>query len=357
MADICQGCSLKITPTQTRVSVKCNTCDNKFHGHCVNITVNDLNYLKEKNQEWLCPPCSKSRKHSRSDSPFRPSSCDEVQCGKILNDLSKIENDNAMLSNQFSKLQLSQDSITKILERIENAQESFKQNFIDLESTQNAHFQCLENDIRSVSSTLAAVNSKLDSHAELLQSHSREIGELKNCVRGIEERNRSLNSDVCSLKDQIHAGGNLSYTEIRERIFREKNVIIFGLPETENCSDRDYVDGIIGSLPNSERQLNFQNVSYSRIGMRRSGRPLKIQLPSRAEALHILRHKNVIVAKFSQFKVSIKGDCTPTQLEHLKLMRTQLSERFNAGEQGLTIKYVKGEPTIVNTNTTTNPKN
>lgn len=47
---------------------------------------------------------------------------------------------------------------------------------------------------------------------------------------------------------------------------RKKNVIIFGLPEAEDCTDREYVDKIIGLLPDSDNELNSLNVAYSRVG-------------------------------------------------------------------------------------------
>lgn len=140
MVDTCQGCSLKITHTQTRLSCCSSACSNKYHGHCVNVNSNDLLYLKEKNREWICPSCSKSKKHSRSESPSHSMSGDGAQYTNILTDLTKIETDNASLSSQISKLQTTQELIARILERIENSQATIRQNVVDLENTQSVHF-------------------------------------------------------------------------------------------------------------------------------------------------------------------------------------------------------------------------
>lgn len=112
-------------------------------------------------------------------------------------------------------MQQTKESITKILERFENDQGAFKQNFTDLECTQSAHFQCLNEDIKSVSCTQSEFNSKLDAHAGLLHSHSRDN---ENCIGEMQESNKALSSRVATLERPTHIGGtSLSYDEIRER--------------------------------------------------------------------------------------------------------------------------------------------
>lgn len=45
--------------------------------------------------------------------------------------------------------------------------------------------------------------------------------------------------------------------------------------------------------------------------------------------------------------IKISDDKTPSQREYLNNVRLALKRRIDAGEQDLTIRYIKGVPTIV----------
>ncbi|XP_039295346.1 uncharacterized protein LOC120353910 [Nilaparvata lugens] len=60
MADICNVClkSLK----NVKVKVLCSDCNKSFHGKCVNLSADDVNYLSDQGDVWRCTPCSQLRR-------------------------------------------------------------------------------------------------------------------------------------------------------------------------------------------------------------------------------------------------------------------------------------------------------
>ncbi|XP_039278707.1 uncharacterized protein LOC120350214 [Nilaparvata lugens] len=62
MADICNVClkSLK----NVKVKVLCSDCNKSFHGKCVNLSADDVNYLSDQGDVWRCTPCSQLRRKS-----------------------------------------------------------------------------------------------------------------------------------------------------------------------------------------------------------------------------------------------------------------------------------------------------
>lgn len=67
----CQSCSLNIRSQQ--LSVSCRNCSRTFHGSCVNITANDVAYMEESGDRWLCENCRGELKRRQSvDDSFVP---------------------------------------------------------------------------------------------------------------------------------------------------------------------------------------------------------------------------------------------------------------------------------------------
>jgi hypothetical protein len=76
-------------------------------------------------------------------------------------------------------------------------------------------------------------------------------------------------------------------------------------------------------------------------------RPLKVSLSNDLIAKEVLRNKNKLINSDLPRSISISDDKTPKQLEYLKNLRTELQLRRDNGEDNITIKYVKGIPSII----------
>jgi hypothetical protein len=64
-------------------------------------------------------------------------------------------------------------------------------------------------------------------------------------------------------------------------------------------------------------------------------------------AKEVLRNKNKLINSDLPRSISISDDKTSKQLEYLKNLRTELQLRRDNGEDNITIKYVKGIPSII----------
>jgi hypothetical protein len=64
-------------------------------------------------------------------------------------------------------------------------------------------------------------------------------------------------------------------------------------------------------------------------------------------AKEVMRNKNKRINSDLPRSISISDDKTSKQLEYLKNLRTELQLRRDNGEDNITIKYVKGIPSII----------
>lgn len=143
-------------------------------------------------------------------------------------------------------------------------------------------------------------------------------------------------------------------TEAVERIKRLNNLMVFQLPKStaateaqQICDDRDSVNNIIATLAVPSASI----VKVHRLCSRQTNciRPVKIVFASPHTVEACIRNK--ILLRASKFNtIPLAHDQTPTQAKYLHSVRSDLSSRVNNGEPNLTIKYIKGIPTIVTSN-------
>lgn len=135
--------------------------------------------------------------------------------------------------------------------------------------------------------------------------------------------------------------------ELADRQSRAGNIIIYNLPESGNgaSSQNDDLDGV-KTILNGLEIADKDKIHTLRLGRRgANSRPLKIFLGSRSNALLVLKNKTYISEKNSGIKIT--NDETPMQREYKAKLRAELEQRKTAGEENLTIRYVKGKPKIV----------
>ena len=94
--------------------------------------------------------------------------------------------------------------------------------------------------------------------------------------------------------------------------------------------------------------IKFNPIFIRRVGKKIGNKPrtLKVTFTNELAALSVLKNKkNLANTNFTQ--VSIQNDLTPRQMEYLNNLRQELKTRIESGENGITIKYKNGIPTIV----------
>lgn len=137
--------------------------------------------------------------------------------------------------------------------------------------------------------------------------------------------------------------------EFQERTTREKNIIIVGLPENRastaeesRSADMASISKVIKTLvedcPSPIRVYRLGKYDPS------TNRKIKVCFETSQIAKALLRNKSKLTSN-----VKIISDVTPTQQNYLKELNEELNRRTRSGEENLTIKYVRGVPSIVQT--------
>lgn len=141
-------------------------------------------------------------------------------------------------------------------------------------------------------------------------------------------------------------------TEAMERVKRASNVILRGVPEPQGSirerisTDEQYVSNMLSTIIGNEPDLKPVKVVRFGKGSPDHPRLVKVVFPNSAACKRVLRNKNKLST--SPFRgISIQDDKTPKQLAYLRDLREELKSRLDAGEMDLTIKYIRGVPTIV----------
>lgn len=139
--------------------------------------------------------------------------------------------------------------------------------------------------------------------------------------------------------------------ELQDRFQREKNIIMVGLEESKdenplvrNNYDSEKVDKILYAA----YQDCPKPLKTLRLGKENSEkpRPIKIIFQSAETAKSLLKNKSKISEQFKIF-----SDQTPSQRTYMTSLVADLKRREGNGETHLVIKYVKGVPAIIKTNT------
>lgn len=216
--------------------------------------------------------------------------------------------------------------------------------------------KCQE-DLKKHFSNVADCKAGLDSQSVAISTCHTSVADLQKTVS-------EISSSLDHIQDSINArpvlsapatvtdsSGAASSEEVYGRFLRSHNLILSGLGESD---DEDFQAKRImeAILPGSSQSV----VSLSRLGTRREGsrspRLLKVTFSNVFVPKSILRGKKTALA--TDFKgVSIRDDKSLQERRRLGELRGQLKARLDAGERNLTIKYIKGIPSI----TCLSPKN
>ena len=223
--------------------------------------------------------------------------------------------------------------------------------------------------------------SMKDMEKTIKATATKEIQELRTLIEkptyaealsNLEKESKTLKNELSTLKTkvsdppvpanmQLSSPVELTITEIQEREKRAANLIIFGLEENQNqtlnieelmANELTKVKDLLKKVNDS---IDMENVKIHRLGRfsEEKIRPVKVVFPSRERALDILRHKAKLNGNGNS--CYIKNDQTPAQRSYLKHILSKLEERKSSGEEDLTIKYIRGIPSIVKQQKPKNP--
>lgn len=182
-----------------------------------------------------------------------------------------------------------------------------------------------------------------------------ELTELKVSTSTTSEKVESLQNEIENLKKRsTESRNNLSnitentMIELRERIAREKNLIITGILESKNPDENKRQSDDTNAINNILKDIYKEcpnPIKIFRLGNHKEGRcrPIKICFDSDEIPKIILRKKK----SFKLGNTRIFSDKTKQQQTYIQNLNKELEQRVKNGEENLKIKYVKGIPKIV----------
>uniref|UniRef100_A0A6P7GY84 Uncharacterized protein LOC114344450 n=1 Tax=Diabrotica virgifera virgifera TaxID=50390 RepID=A0A6P7GY84_DIAVI len=143
------------------------------------------------------------------------------------------------------------------------------------------------------------------------------------------------------------------YAETCERIKRENNIIVFGLPELNATSHSDMANTLeILNLLNIGKEVQISSVSRIGKPVHGKNRPIRAEMSKKYIVRDILRNKNNLCRK-AYPNISIKADQTPLQMQELNNLRKELDSLKRDGKS-VTIRYINNVPKIVAANENVN---
>jgi len=197
-------------------------------------------------------------------------------------------------------------------------------NKIKLKKSFNKRFDDLSTEINK----LATENSFLKT----------KISELENKLIEIEKT--SINTQL----DELNI-----LNELADRQSRPQNIILYNLPKNLNNTQNPISDGDSLKLIFKEMKVDYSTINFNRLGKTSDRtRPLKITLADTKFILETL-HAQSILRHSPDFKdIRFSSDRTIKQREQMALLRKKLESRREKGETNIIIKYIKGNPQIIN---------
>lgn len=229
----------------------------------------------------------------------------------------------------------------------------------------------MQESLTEVKTDITNLKSCNEQIAASIRENTKQINEIKTSTSGMITEHRELKNTVSQLEKQLSSGEHntvkhssesstfnfqnqlfLNETiikEVADRNYREKNIIVVGLPEQRAASAEERVSRDEADILKMTSQLNQdlpKPIKILRIGKYFPGksRGLKVCYETAVPAKYLLRNREKLPEN-----IKIFSDQTPAQQKYLKNLKEELIRRQNDGENELTIKYINGTPTIIKT--------
>lgn len=171
------------------------------------------------------------------------------------------------------------------------------------------------------------------------------IKALQATVEALQKEVRSMKENPGQSRDDAEAIIN----EVCERQRREKNIIIYGLEQITGNTQVNLQEDKRNALHIVRQvvpELVVDESKVVRLGKSNNTKPapVRVQLSSREDVSAILKNKRKLRERYAHIMIST--DNTPMQREQLRKVLQELNERKARGEDGLFVKYVRGNPSV-----------
>lgn len=259
----------------------------------------------------------------------------------------------SLSEDQFGKLMSAIQTIASDVSAIKLGQHEIRSELLKIDSVLLNHSEMLSKH----SGDIEKCQSRLTEHSSNISKCQGELAKLNNSyseiamrVNILEEKTSVLPTACCSDVSGFSSSPfnhTVTYSntmETIEKIRKSHNLIISALPESPEDVQR--VKEVVSTIdPTSCSSI----VSVSRLGQGVSRQPrlIKVAFNNMLTPKLLLRNKGALRTTGKYKKVTIREDKTLQEMRFLDTLRGELKTRQAAGERDITIKYVKGVPTIV----------
>lgn len=245
--------------------------------------------------------------------------------------------DQCSCNQEVSEMRNELSRMTALLEKFVTSQQQNMDTMRENISEINLELKC----IKESNSTL------MKEHYDIKTS----VTELNLKINNQDEKITCLENDLSVLKigssslpEQTLLANEQTIRELRERINREKNIIITELSEhhtNSKSSDENEITTLLSNITeNCPKPLKMFRIGKLVPGRNRK---LKVCFKEQQTAKTILRNKEKIPKE-----LKIYSDRTPSQIKYFNEVKNAMEVRIKNGEKDLTIKFIKGVPTIIN---------
>lgn len=222
-------------------------------------------------------------------------------------------------------------------------------------NVQNNNLKKISDDVASIKQQTQIIEQKTDSILMEQNKLKNEISELRSRYNSAELKIESLEKDIQKLKKTSSSAANQTdavhhcedmLSEMRERVYREKNIIITGIPELISTKLDERIKHDMNEVTKIVKMANVNSIPVHcmRLGKYKPGssRSIKAIFATSDDVKNILKNRSNV-----EGDIKIFSDITPQQQKYLKNIKDQLKTRVSNGEDNITIKYIRGVPKIV----------
>ena len=208
--------------------------------------------------------------------------------------------------------------------------------------------QTASNDNITLEAIGAMIKTALDlQYGKIRDVITEKINELRDDLAEIESDLNDLQEDVDILNERVarcenenSVNVNAICAELNERRERARNILLLGF--------KDYQDAATDLSKVNEILLNLDEKPQAKFAFRLGKqipekiRPLKLVFDSVSTVNYIFKNRDFFVSR----ELKAVNDSTPLERNFLRDLRISLQKRIDEGETDLTIKFVKGIPSI-----------
>ena len=217
-------------------------------------------------------------------------------------------------------------------------------------ATDDTILQC----IKQLQTTIDTMRTSMTRELKEIRDENAELKLILNEVRALRDENSKLKQDINELNNKIdilssqNTGGinesdfiNRTINEINDRNWRQNNILIFNMPESQSNEVAEDLRKIRDKFNIIKPNITIKKTI--RLGKKsEKPRPLKVVLDSPSDATLILKNRK----KFEP-ENKIKPDWTPIQQQYVRNVYQELQTRTENGETDLGIIYRNNIPKIV----------